>query len=257
MTDQLAICNQALLSIGSRSLVSSVNPSDGSVEANSCSMLWENTFTDLARTAHWNCLTAQVVLSLVAAASGTQENPTGTDYITPPTPWTYAYAVPSDSLAIRYILPSASTTTGSVPETGLSNGAGLWLPTGGQIPFAVATMLDVNNQRIQVILTNQSTAEVVYTANLSNPVYWDSLFASGMIATLAAYLVPALSLSLPLMQIAINQAERIIAQAKARDGNEGVTVLDHTPDWIIARGGYSTAGSFGTGTSYYTMNWPG
>lgn len=255
--DQLSIANQALLSISARVQISSLNPSDGSAEANAVSVLWEPTYTSLARAAYWNCFTAQVTLSLVAAASGTAENPTGTDYITPPTPWTYAYALPSDSLAIRYIIPSASSSGSSIPQTSINNSAGLWMPNGNQIPFVVATMLDQNNQRIQVILTNQSQAETVYTANLNNPTYWDTMFQSAMVASLAAYLVPALSLSIPLMQICIKQADDIITQARVRDGNEGVTVMDHVPDWFIARSGGS-----GVGISYFTsgyipMNWPG
>lgn len=258
MTTKLAIANRALLAVGSRQQISSLEPSDGSVEANTCALLFQPTFESLARAAYWNCLTAQVTLSLVAAASGTPENPSGDDFILPPTPWNYAYSYPSDCIAVRYILPSMSSTSSSTPETTLSNSAGLWLPSGNQIQFTIATMLDQHGDRISVILTNQSQADIVYTINLNNPGYWDSMFQEGMVASFGAFLAPPLALSLPLMQLCIMNAEKIITQARTRDANEGVTVLDHTPDWFLAR-----AGSGGTpGTAYYpggaylNVNWP-
>src|ERR1700761_2442839 len=247
--DILSICNRSLLSIGARSQVSSVNPSDGSVEANACSVLFTPTFEALGRAAHWNCLGREIALSLLMAASGTPENPSGSSYPIPPIPWLYAYAYPSDCLDVRYIVPSFPTNNGSsTPQTTINNAAGTWLPTGGQIPYKVQTVLDKNNNSILVILTNQDLATCVYTTNLPNPAQWDSLFQQAMVASLGAYLVPALSLSLPLMQLSIQTAEKAIAMARAADGNEGVTVMDHLPDWMIARAGGS---NWGNGVNTY------
>lgn len=241
--------------------MSSVNPSDGSVEANACSVLFTPTFEALGRAAHWNCLGREVALSLYAAASGTPENPDGTTLPIPPIPWMYAYSYPSDCLDVRYIVPSFPTNNGSsTPQTTINNAAGSYLPSGGQIPYKVQTVLDANQNSLLVILTNQDLATCVYTTNLQNPANWDSLFQEAIVASLGAYLVPALSLSLPLMQLSIQTAERAIAQARAADGNEGVTVMDHLPDWMAARAGGQ---GFGVGygfTSYggycYSICWP-
>lgn len=261
MTNQLDIANRSLLSIGARVQISSLNPSDGSAEANAVSVLWTPTFEALARTAHWNCFRKQILLSLVAAASGTAENPSGTDLIIPPTPWTYAYAYPSDCLAIRYIVPSLPAgAAGSVPQTTINNAASLYFPNNeGQIDYAISTFQDSLNNTVLVVLTNQSQAQAVYTANYPNPALWDSQFQAAMVASLGAYLVPALSLSLPLMQLSIATAERIITQARARDGNEGVTVMDHLPDWMIARTGgwgFGWGGSVWTNAGYVDVAWP-
>lgn len=260
--DQLSIANRALLSVGARAQISSFNPSDGSDEANAISTLWTPTFEQLARTAQWNCLTAQVTLSLIQAAQGTPENPNGTSYPVPPTPWLYAYAYPSNCLDLRFIVPSLPIQEGgTVPATTINNAAGTVIPTGGQIPYVVATILDKNNTPIQVILCNQDQAQAVYTANYPNPALWDSMFQSAMVAALGAFLVPALSLSLPLMDRCIRLAEDIIAKARAADGNEGVTVMDHLPDWMRARygaqgfgWGYGGISTFG---GYVNMVWPG
>lgn len=257
---KLSISNRALLSVGARASISSLDPSDGSVEGDAISTLWQPCFEQLGRSAMWNCLTSQVTLSLFQAAQGTPENPDGTLYPSPPTPWLYSYVYPSNCLDMRFIVPALPMQTGdTTPPTTINNGAGTWLPSGGQIPFVVQTVLDTNNTPVVVILTNQDQAQAVYTANYSNPALWDSMFQAAMVAALGAFLVPALSLDLALMDRAVANAEAIIRKARAADGNEGVTVMDHTPDWIRARAG---AQGFGYGFWNYggyvfqDVSWP-
>lgn len=259
MATQIDIANRSLLSVGSRGLVSSIVPSDGSVEADAVSVLWQPTFESLARSAPWNCLTKIVTLTLLQAASGTPENPFGTTLPVPPSPWLYAYAYPSDCLLFRVITPSTlSGDVGSPPATTINNSAGFWLPSQGQIPFNVTTLGDDNNSPILVVLTNQSQAQAVYNANISNPQIWDSLFQAAMVASLGAFLVPALSLSLPLLDRSVKMAEAAIGKARAQDGNEGVTVMDHVPDWMLARSGGSGFYRYNTNsfTGYVGMIWP-
>ena len=255
------ICNLALLSVASRSQISSLN--DGSAEADACATLFNFVYTQLARTARWNCLQKQATLSMLAAAQGTPENPTGTSTPLPPTPWLYTYAYPSDCLAMRYIVPSYPSTTvvGSGSPTTFSNQAPTWLPTSGsQIPFQVAYSTDTTGNPIQVIYTNQDIAQAVYTVNQPNPSVWDSLFTSAMVASLAAYLVPAINLNMALMQQSAAAAERLIMQARVADGNEGVTVVDHVPDWIRVRGYIANQwgiNQFNQCGAFADMQWPG
>lgn len=260
MADQLSLANRALLSVGARAQISSLNPSDGSAEANAVSQLWTPTFEQLGRAAPWNCLNRQVTLSLLQAASGTPENENGTLFTVPPTPWLYAYAYPSNCLEARYIVPSYPANTGSTPPTTDAIAGMTWLPNGGQIPYSVSLITDGNNIPLTAILTNQTQAQLVYTMNQSNPAGWDSLFQEAFVAALGAFLVPALSLSLPLMDRCIKQAEAAIAIARARDGNEGVTSMDHLPDWMQARYGAQGmgwwAGQSGTWPGYYNVIWP-
>lgn len=259
MASQVDITNRALLSIGAKAQVSSVNPSDGSTEADAAAVLFTPTFEALARSARWNCLRKQITLSLLAAAKGTPENPNGTSLPLPPTPWLYSYAYPADCLAMRSLVPSFPAALGGAPQTSYGNSAGTCLPGGGQIPFAVAYAQDAGGNPIQVVLTNQSQAQAIYTVNQPNPVIWDSQFQAAMVASLAAYFVPALSLNLSLMQMSVKSAEQIIAQARTSDGNEGVTVMDHNPDWMRARGGESRYVGLGgwVDGGCENMCWPG
>ena len=253
----VSLSNRALLMVGARAQVSSLT--EGSQESDAISTLFVPTFEALARTANWNCLRQQAVLSLLAAAAGTPENQDGTTLPLPPSPWLYQYAVPSNSLEIRSILPSlTSSQTGQVPMTTVSNAAPTLIP--GQrfeIPFAVAYATNSSDDPINVVLTNQTQAQAIYTVNQPNPVVWDSLFEAAFVASLAAYLVPALSLNLELMAMQIRTAESQIASARVRDGDEGTTVVDHVPDWIRARSsGTFVLGAGDGGMSYPGMLWP-
>ncbi len=256
--NQLSICNRALLSIGSQSQISSFN--EGSTQADACSTLFTPTFESLARAAYWNCLRQQAVLSLIQAAQGTPENPSGTTLPLPPTPWLYAYQLPSDSLAARFIIPTfPPQVVGSVPISGAMIAASSAAAV-GQIPFRVSYSLDINNNPIQVILTNQTQAQLVYTVNQPNPQIWDSMFQSAMVASLAAYLVPALSMNMPLANMQAKIADNIVLAARVRDGDEGTTSQDHVPDWIQGRdaaagGSVYVNGGYGFYGGYTDMSW--
>ncbi len=256
----VSVCNRALLALGSQSQISSL--SEGSAQANACSTLFIPTYEQLARTAYWGCLRAEATLTLLAAAQGTPENPNGTTLPLPPTPWLYQYAYPSNCLQVRFIQPSLPAPNAGVPIFSVNTGAPTWLPNGGQIPYAIGYATDSNGNPLNVILTNQSQAIAVFTVNQPNPSIWDSLFSQAMVATLAAYLVPALTLHLPLMQAQISMAERIINEARVRDGNESVTSMDHLPDWMRARQGatgkyWTNGGPGGYGNNNWcNISWP-
>ncbi len=260
----ISLANRALLAVGARAQVSSL--SEGSVEANAISTLFVPTFESLARSARWGCLRKQATLTLLAAAQGTTpENVDGTSLPLPPSPFLYQYAYPSDCLAARFIVPTFpnATSSGAVPITTASIAAGAWIPGGGQIPFTIAYAVDAQNNPIETILCNTTQAQLVYTVNQPNPVIWDSLFQAAFVSSLGAYLVPALSLNLQLMQLCIKTAEAAIMQARVADGNEGVTSVNRQADWIVARAtgslygyGEATAAPWLSG-GYSNMTWPG
>jgi hypothetical protein len=162
---------------------------------------------------------------------------------------------------MRFLVPSLPTPNAGVPIYSVNTGAPTWLPNSGQIPYVVAYATDANNNPLNVILANQSQAIAVYTVNQPNPQIWDSLFQAAMVASLAAYLTPALSLNIQLMQAQVQVAERAIMQARVRDGDEGVTSMDHIPDWMTARRGatgrfWNYGGPGGYNYTWSNMAWP-
>lgn len=268
-SSQISLCNRALSAIGSQVSVSSISPSDGTTAGDQCSLLFLPTFQQLARTAWWNCFRAQTgqgsfasvdlpPLTLLAAAVGTPENPQGTTLPVPPAPWLYAYLQPTNCLKARAILPFFPPQNIGVPIFPVSNQGRSWVRGLGQIPFEVGTGIDKEGNPLNLILTNQSQAILQFIVNNSNPVFWDAQFEAAFVAALGAFLVPGLTLHMPLMQLQIGIADRMIANARSSDANEGFNTQDHTPDWIRARSGgfYSeTAGWAGPG--YDNMAWPG
>lgn len=240
-----SLCQRALLSIGGKSDINLIT--ENSAQAKACNLLFSPTFQQLARSAWWNCLQKQATLSLIAAAADTPENPNGTPPF-PQSPWLYSYLLRSDCLKARSILPTLpAQSTGGSPATTAQIAAPIWLQGMNQIPFKVAYGTDSNGNPQTIILTNQQQAVLNYTVDSENPSIWDSQFQAAFVAALAAFLVPALSMNMTLMKMNIDLAERIIAEARASDGNESTNTQDHLPDWIRARAG----GSGG----WYQNNW--
>ena len=255
-TSIVALCNRALAAVGGKAFIQNIN--ENSAQANACNLLFSPTFQQLGRAARWNCLERQQTLSLLLAAADTPENPTGTAPF-PPQPWLYSYLAPSDMLRAHYVLPTfPAQNDGSVPNTTQSIAAPIWINGMGQIPFKVMYAQDTNNNPQTIIVTNTSQAVLNYTTDCENPSIWDSQFQAAFVATLAAFLVPALSMHIPLMQVQIGVAERMIAEARAADGNEGTSSQDNVPDWIRARSGgmdgfYS---GYNLGCGWNNICWP-
>lgn len=252
-----SLSNRALAAIGGNSQIGSLN--EDSPDARMCNLLFEPTFTQMARAAWWNCLEKQISLTLLKAAKGTPENPQGTTLPLPPQPFLYEYLVPPDGLHCRYLVPTCpNPATGNVPLTTATTYAA---PVGNrsQIPFKVAYDTDANGNPLNVVLCNLSQAQLVYTVNQPNPSIWDSQFQAAFVAALAAFLAPALTMSASLMQGQAALAERAIGEARAADGNEGSHSQNREADWIQARtggfGGANLLGNYGY-PAYIPVAWP-
>lgn len=114
----------------------------------------------------------------------------------------------------------------------------------------------IGQQGRTVIYTNVKDACAIYTAFLSEPSLWDSLFRAALVAYLASEV--ALSLTVDLngktdlrmgMAIAERQIRIVkqkITEARIADGNEGLSSTDHLPDFMRVRiVGNGIAGGFG------------
>lgn len=255
---KISVCNLSLLSIGARAQVSSINPSDGSTASDACSTLFSFVFEQLARVTKWGCLNKQATLTMIQAAQGTPENPTGSSLPIPQQPWLYAYLYPPDCLLMRQIFPPLVSSGSTVNQTSLSNSITPSIPGQYQIPYEIAYSTDSGGNPVEVVLTNQENAVANYTVNQQDPASWDSLFTATFVASLAVYLVPALSLNAPLMQQQIKIAESLIGRAQEQDANESPVTQDHVPDWLLARRGATgvlTSGGYGY-NAYNQMAWP-
>lgn len=229
MTSEVDIVNRSLASIGSQSQVSSINPSDGSAEANAAALLYYPTRDSLLRACDWNFARKQVGLTQLKSAYDTTP--------TLPVPWLYEYAYPSDCLDVHVITSgswaSSSSTSYTTADPLITYGQ---QRSGGTAKFRVSSDTDGSGNMVKVILTNVYQAVLLYTAQVTNPDLWDSMFADAMVASLAAKLVNPLSRNANLMVEQTKIAQAILVEAKARNANEDVPEYDRVPDWMSVRG---------------------
>ncbi len=263
MVADVDVANMALDQIGARFSVTSINPPGPPNNPNAIvvSRHYQPKIDALHRAAHWNCTRRQADLTLLKAAQGTPENPAGTTLPIPPIPYQYEYAYPADCLKARYLLPNPPTS-GSVSPPLLGAGTVMtptWYPASGY-KFAVGIDTDSNGNQIRVILTDLEFASCVYTARILNPDLWDPHFLAAASATLGAWLVNPLARNAQVLKEQIEIAQGIILQARVSDGNEGVTSVDHIPDWMAVRGFSGMYARFGEPFAFYgwdSMGFPG
>lgn len=239
MTAVVDLANRALNSIGTRSQITSLT--EDSNEAKSANLWFDQLRDELLRMAPWNCATNYNTIEVLKAAPGTPENPTqGTtvwDKATqPPPPWAYEYAYPSNCLRALWIVPQFNTgfASGIPITTAVTGFPSYW--NGPPVRFKRAIDQDAHGNDINVILTNQQQAILVYIKEVTNPDVWDVQFQQAFVAALAARLCFNLTGDKALSNSKIAEANTYIAIARAGDGNEGLTINNVTPDFIRIRG---------------------
>lgn len=226
MSSLVEIANLALASIGTRSSIASLT--ERSAEAAAFSIQYNPCLEAVLGAAHWNFARKQASLTLLKDASAT---PAGTT----PQPWIYEYAYPADCVAARYVMPLfTDAASSSIFGPGFASVA-----TVEQVPcvrFIISTDVDDSGNEIKVILTNQPQAQLVYTKRITNPQLFDGQFTMALSNFIGARLAIALTGDKALARLAFGVADATTKQARANNGNEGLTLQDTTPDWIRARG---------------------
>lgn len=238
MPSEVSICNRALASIGARSTISALT--EQSTEARACNLIFADTRDEVLNMAFWNFARKTELLSLIKSAPGTPTNAGSTanqwssDYPTPP--WLYEYAYPADALQIRQIVQQMQNYYIGTPLT--SNGTGFYPYTVGPgAPFIVGSDM-IGGDQTSVILTNQYQAIGIYTMRITNPNLFGPQFTESFVQALAAKLAIPLTGQVALANAKFVAANAVIRQARASDGNEGLTVIDNMPDWITVREDY-------------------
>lgn len=220
-SSDVSISNMALDAIGSRTLISSLQ--ENSVEAKACARNYLPALTHVQQAAPWNFCRFQAPLTLLV--DGTTSPPGNV-----PTPWQYEYAYPSDCLQARYIMPLINGTT--------QTGTGVTQPVsvGSAVRFLVGVDNDQSGLKRKVILTNQPNAILVYTVLITDTSIFDDQFVTAFANYLAHRISLPLSGDKATAKMCYELATRTCMEAEASNGNEGLTVIDSTPDWIRTRG---------------------
>lgn len=176
------ICNQALALVGQKETIASL--SENATPAIVCSVLYEDTRDEALADAPWPFARRRALLGLLT------ETRTG---------WKNAYQLPGDCVAPLYVhngvrpgAPFSGYT--SVPAGQLPAGFAELPPLIGgaatPIPFSIEASVDGNSQ---VLLTDQDSAELVYTARITSVVAFPTLFRKALTQLLASKLGPGLA----------------------------------------------------------------
>jgi len=222
MASEVDICNIALSHLGDVANVSSINPPEGSAQAQHCARFYPIARDALLEMHTWGFATKRITLSLL---SNELEQ------------WKYVYQAPSDALAIIAVLaPDAMDDYSQdlpVPYTqvGIVNtGQGLYTPQ----PFEVETLQDGTS----VIYSNQEDATLRYTVKITDTSEFSPLFTSALTHLLASYLAG------PILKGEVGRAEAkgqmqlfqaFYSRATASDAGQRRIVMKQSTPWMAGR----------------------
>jgi hypothetical protein len=221
MATAVDICNLALAHLGDRATVSSIDPPEGSAQAEHCARFYPMA-RDLLLTKHlWGFTT---VRSLLAQLTNNSEQ------------WAYTYAVPNDLMSIIAVIESDATSDYSVaipvaytPQNVIGFGATVYTPQ----PFALE-----RDAGVQVIRTNVENALCRYTTRIVDPAQFDAMFTEALSYLLASYLAgPILkgSVGTSVGRTMRQTAEALLADAKSNDSENDYNVFAHSIPWMAGR----------------------
>ncbi len=188
MPSQTDLLNESLARIGALR-IGAID--DGSINANFCQTMYPGTRTALLRMHHWNFATARASLNLNVEV--------------PPFEFQYSYKLPADWLKMR------EYNGGPVNTVGLTFWQGQW--------WARYVIEDKN------LLSNDTSAFIVYTKEVVDCNQWDSLFYQTCVTMLAAKLADAIPKDSKKSNALLHEAMTLwLPAALAADGQEGTVI---------------------------------
>lgn len=198
--DVVSVYNMALAAIGTRARVQA--PNEVSIEAEQCTLWYDEVRDLILRAAPWNCASAYKRLAL------SSENDGADAWVAadPAPGWRYAYALPSDYLYPRYLTSYAQFEIG------------------------------VNSVDQKVLYTNEAQPILRYTKRQTRVDLWDADLRSAISFALAAHIAAKLTGSSDKVRLVTAQAIDKVIAARQASANETQFQFDTIPEWIAARG---------------------
>ena len=226
MASAVDICNIALAFLGDTATVSSLNPPDGSAQAQHCARFYPIARTSALELAMWDFATKRAILAQVDNSWSM---------------WRYAYAMPSDAMSVLAILPQNALDDYSAVACSPSYRPwpeGYYPPPADSIYTPQPFTIEMTSTGQQVILTNVCDAVVRYTFDVSDTTKFSGLFTQALAWLLASMLAG------PLLKGDAGAAESkrclqmfqlIEAQAEASDANQRQIRPQVATPWIVGR----------------------
>lgn len=149
MASAVDICNEALSHLGDGATVSSIDPPEGSAQAEHCARFYPSSLASLLEMHTWSFTTRRASLAQLT---------------NPSTTWAYAYAMPTTTVnLIAVIAPDATSD---------------YSQSGGYSPQQF--VIESNGQGEEIILTNQVNAVARYTVFVADPAKFTPMFSEAL-----------------------------------------------------------------------------
>lgn len=201
MASVVEICNLALARLGDEATVASIDPPEGSAQAEHCQRFYPIARDVLMESHDWSFATARARLALLADADAWE--------------WQFAYAEPANTIRVLAILGPNGSATDEPQDF-------------DREATATATK----------ILTNQADAVARYTVRVIDSSRYPPLFVDALAWLLASMLAKTVvkgEAGINLERGCMQQYMLKLSEAKVSDANQRRVQPKHTPGWIGAR----------------------
>lgn len=220
MASEVDICNQALSHLGDSATVASIDPPEGSAQAEHCARFYGLARNTMLEMHAWGFATRRTALSAVA---------------NPSTTWQYCYAPPSNMVNILSVLaPDASDDYSAGPKYNIYDAREV--AGGSYTPQEYSSESDdLGND---IILTNQANAVMRYTVLVTDSNKFSPLFVEALGWLLASKLAgPVLKgeVGMQAAQACTKTFLYWMGKAVASDVSQRRSVPQHQVGWMNVR----------------------
>ena len=208
MASVVDICNLAVSRLGDEASISSIDPPEGSPQADSCAQFWPIARDAALEAFPWSFATRRVTLAEVATESSA---------------WAYAYALPSNCLRVL-----------AVQDFESGSDAGIDSSSAVQQPFAVESL----SSGSMAILTDQAQAAARYVVRVTDSTKYSPMFVDAVAWLLASHLAGPMikgDAGAKMAQFCAQAAEAVISRARTSDASQRRGSIRHVPAWIGSR----------------------
>jgi hypothetical protein len=226
MASVVEICNLALAHLGDDATVASIDPPEGSAQAEHCARFYPSARDMLLQMHTWSFASRRVSLAQVTM---------------PYTMWKYSYACPGDMMTAVAVLPPDAENDYSVRAYPADRYGFGWtnppITTAG-VYVPQEYVIETDTLGNKVIYTNQENALLRYQALVSDSTKFDPMFTIALSWQLASFLAGPVVKG----EEGARQGQRCLqmvaiylGQARMSDANQRDVKPGHITSWISGR----------------------
>lgn len=222
MASVVDICNLALARLGDEATVSSIDPPEGSAQAEHCARFYPIARDSMLEAHQWTFCTKRTNPPLIATTINQ---------------WAYAYAVPADLMDVIAVMDTNASDDFSQPLVidnqvlgSTSTGMGTYTPQ----PYSLETLEDGT----AVILTNQDNALIRYTARITDTTKFPAKFVDALAWLLASHLAGPLykgDVGMSMAQNCYKAYSASFTAAATSDANNQRRNVNQSVAWMVNR----------------------